>query len=163
MATLLNKEQINISQVQVAQSREQFNNIKKQVSAGALPELNQAEAQTQYATDSSNMITARTNYILSLLQLKALINLDADVPFDIEVPPVESIPLESLAALDPALVYQSALENLPQQKINNLNLLASEKNVAVAKAGMYPTISFFLAVLAPVIPMHKNLFPKITY
>jgi outer membrane protein len=143
LAALLNKEQINISQVQVAQSREQFNNIKKQVSAGALPELNQAEAQTQYATDSSNMITARTNYILSLLQLKALINLDADVPFDIEVPPVESIPLESLAALDPALVYQSALENLPQQKINNLNLLASEKNVAVAKAGMYPTISFF--------------------
>ncbi len=143
LAALLNKEQINISQVQVAQSREQFNNIKKQVDAGALPELNQAEAQTQYATDSSNMITARTNYVLSLLQLKALINLEADVPFEIEVPPVESIPLETLAELDPALVYQSALENLPQQKINNLNLQASERNVAVAKAGMYPTISFF--------------------
>lgn len=143
LAALLNKEQISISQVQVAQSREQFNNIKKQVDAGALPELNQAEAQTQYATDSSNMITAQTNYVLSLLQLKALINLDADAPFDIEVPPVESIPLATLAELDPALVYRSALENLPQQKINNLNLLASEKNVAVAKAGMYPTISFF--------------------
>ncbi|WP_114791736.1 TolC family protein [Niabella yanshanensis] len=143
LAALLNKEQINISQVQVDQSREQFNNIKKQVDAGALPELNQAEAQTQYATDSSNMITARTNYILSLLQLKALINLEADIPFEIEVPPVESIPLETLAELDPALVYQSALEHLPQQKINNLNLLASERNVAIAKAGMYPTISFF--------------------
>ncbi len=143
LSALLNQEQINISQVQVDQSREQFTNIKKQVDAGALPELNQAEAQAQYATDSSNMITARTNYILSLLQLKALINLDADFPFEIEVPPVETIPLETLAELDPALVYQSALENLPQQKINNLNLLASERNVAVAKAGMYPTISFF--------------------
>lgn len=143
LAALLNKEQISISQVQVAQSREQFNNIKKQVDAGALPELNQAEAQTQYATDSSNLITAQTNYILSLLQLKALINLDADMPFDIEVPPVAAIPLETLADLDPVLVYQSALEHLPQQKINNLNVLASEKNVAVAKAGMYPTLSFF--------------------
>lgn len=143
LAALLNKEQINISKVQVAQSREQVDLISKQVDAGALPELNLAETQTQYATDSSNLITAQTNYILSLLQLKALLNLEADAPFDIEVPPVASIPVEPLSALDPAVVYQSALENLPQQKINNLNLKASEKNVAIAKAGLYPSLSFF--------------------
>jgi len=143
LAALLNKEQINISKVQVVQSREQVVLINKQVDAGALPELNLAEAQTQYATDSSNLLTAQTNYILSLLQLKALLNLEADAPFDIEAPPVASIPVEPLSDLDPAVVYQSALENLPQQKINNLNLQASEKNVAVAKAGLYPSLSFF--------------------
>ncbi|MCH5596972.1 TolC family protein [Niabella ginsengisoli] len=143
LAALLNREQINVNKVQVAQSREQFDNIKKQVEAGALPELNEAEAETQYATDSSNLLTAQTNYTLSLLQLKALINLEADAPFDIEVPPVEAIPVEALADLDPVIVYQSALENLPQQKINNLTLKASEKNVAVAKAGLYPSFSFF--------------------
>ncbi|WP_346236607.1 TolC family protein [Niabella insulamsoli] len=143
LAALLNKEQINVSQVQVDQSREQFDIIKKQVAAGALPELNQAESETQYITDSANLITAQTNYTLSLLQLKALLNLEADAPFDIEAPPVESIPVETLAELDPAIVYQSALENLPQQKINNLTLKATEKNVAVAKAALYPSISLF--------------------
>lgn len=143
LAALLNKEQINISKVQLAQSREQMNNIKKQVDAGALPELNYAESETQYATDSSNVITAQTNYILSLLQLKALLNFDADKPFDIDTPPVETIPVQPLADLDPAIVYQSALENLPQQKINSLNVKAGEKNVAVAKAAMYPSLSFF--------------------
>ncbi|MFT4094786.1 MAG: TolC family protein [Niabella sp.] len=143
LAALLNNEQINISKVQLDQSREQMENIKKQVNAGALPELNLAEAQTQFATDSSNLITAQTNYKLALLQLMAVLNVDADKPFEIAIPTVESIPLEPLSALDPALVYQSALENLPQQKINNLNLKAGEKNVAVAKAALYPSLSFY--------------------
>ncbi|HQW16408.1 MAG TPA: TolC family protein [Niabella sp.] len=143
LAALLNKEQINIATVQLGQSLDQVNNIKKQVDAGALPELNLAETQTQYANDSSNVITAKTNFTLSLLQLKALLNIDADQAFDIVTPPVESIPLEPLADQQPDLIYQSAVENLPQQKINTLNLKASEKNVAVAKAALYPTISFF--------------------
>lgn len=143
LAALLNQEQININKVQLAQSREQVLLIRKQVEAGSLPELNLAEAETQLATDSSNLLTAQTNYILSLLQLKALLSMDAAQPFEIETPPVASIPVESLSELDPALVYQSAVENLPQQKINTLNLKAAEKNVAVARAGMYPSLSFF--------------------
>lgn len=143
LAALLNKEQINIATVQLGQSLDQVNNIKKQVDAGALPELNLAEIQTQFATDSSNLITARTNFTLSLLQLKALLNIDADVPFDIETPPVEAIPVEPLAQLNPEAIYLSAIENLPQQKINLLNLKASEKNVAIAKAALYPSLSFF--------------------
>lgn len=143
LAALLNNEQIKISKVQLSQSREQVTLIGKQVNAGSLPELNLAEAETQYATDSSNLITAQTNYKLSLLQLMAVLNLDADQPFDIEIPPVESIPLEPLSDLDPALVYKSAVENLPQQKINELNLKAGERNTEVARAAMYPTLSMF--------------------
>ncbi len=143
LAALLNKEQIHISQVQMQQSAEQLIIIKKQVNAGTLPELNQAEAEAQYTTDSANLITAQTTYTLSLLQLKALLNVDADQPFDIEVPPVESIPIEPLSNLDPATVFQSAMNNLPQQKINILNLKAAEKNLQASKASMYPSLSLF--------------------
>ena len=48
-----------------------------------------------------------------------------------------------IAELQPAAVYASALENLPQQKVNQLRLLAAEKNVAAMKATLYPTISAF--------------------
>lgn len=143
LAALLNKEQIRVSEVQLSQSREQVVNIEKQVKAGALPELNLAEMQTQLANDSATVITAQSNYALSLLQLKALLNLDAAKAFDIDAPPVDQIPLESLAELDPAMVYNSALINLPQQKINALNLKAAEKNVLVAKAALYPSLSIF--------------------
>lgn len=143
LTALLNNEQIHVSEVQLAQSKEQVTNVDKQVRAGALPELNLAEVMAQLANDSATLITARANYTLSVLQLKALLNLDAAAPFELDVPPVEAIPLLPLAELDPALVYQSALENLPQQKINDLNLKAWQKNVAIAKAGMYPSLSFF--------------------
>ena len=140
---LLNSEQINISDVQVKQSIEQLGIITIQVKEGALPELNLAEMEAQLANDSSTLITARANYTLSILQLKALLNIDADQPFDVEIPPVELIPVESLAELDPAAVYLLATANLPQQKINELNLQAAIKNVAAAKGAMYPSLSLF--------------------
>ncbi len=143
LAALLNKEQINIMQVQLGQSRVQTENIQRQVDAGALPELNLAEMETQMANDSASLITAKANYAIALLQLKALLNLDAATPFDIASPPVEDIPVEPLAELDPAAVYASAVENLPQQKINQLNVKAAEKNVQVARASMYPVIYAF--------------------
>ncbi|MFV0605440.1 MAG: TolC family protein [Niabella sp.] len=143
LAALLNREQINVTHVQVIQSREQVDNIERQVRAGSLPELNLAEMQTQLATDSANYIAAKANYTLSLLQLKAILNVDAAETFDIEAPPVEEIPVEPLLELDPAMVFTSALENLPQQKINKLNLKAAEKNVLVAKASLYPSIYAF--------------------
>ncbi|HRO69501.1 MAG TPA: TolC family protein [Chitinophagaceae bacterium] len=140
---VLNAEQIKISDVQVKQSLDQVDIIRKQVTAGALPELNLAEMETQLATDSANLITANSNYILSVLQLKALLNIDADAAFDVAIPPVELIPVEPLAELDPAMVYQLATTNMPQQKINDLNLQAAIKNVAAAKGGMYPALSLF--------------------
>lgn len=143
LAALLNKEQIRVSEVQLSQSREQVANIQKQVDAGALPELNLAEMQTQLSNDSATLITAKANHTLSLLQLKALLNMDAARAFDIVSPPVESIPVEPLAELEPAVVFASALENLPQQKINELNVKAAQKNVLVARSAMYPSLSFF--------------------
>lgn len=140
---LLNSEQIKISDVQVKQSVEQLSNVKKQVDAGSLPELNLAEMEAQLANDSSTLITAQASYTLSILQLKALLNIDADKPFDVEIPPVELIPVEPLADLDPAAVYLLATTNLPQQKINELNLQAAIKNVAAAKGNMYPSLSLF--------------------
>ncbi len=140
---LLNAEQIKISDVQVKQSIEQVSNVRKQVDQGALPELNLAEMEVQLANDSSTLITANANYTLSVLQLKALLNIPADQPFDVAIPPVELIPVEPLAELDPAAVYLQAKTNLPQQKINELNLQAAIKNVAAAKGELYPSLSLF--------------------
>jgi len=142
LAALLSNEQINVAAVQLEQSREQRDNIKKQVLAGALPELNLAEMETQLASDSATLIDTRADYRLRLLQLQALLNLDAAAVFDIQAPPVDSIPVEPLSDLEPAVVFNAALVNLPQQKINELNVKAAAKNALVAKAAMYPSLGF---------------------
>ncbi len=140
---LVAKENENIMMVQVNQTKNQLEVTRKQVAAGSLPELNAAELEAQLATDSSALITARSNTQQLLLQMKALLNLDASLPFDITNPPVELIPVENLAELQPEAVYASALANLPQQKVSVLRIKSAEKQVASARGQLYPNIAAF--------------------
>lgn len=141
LQVLASKEQIAISEVQIAQTQNQYDITRKRVDAGVLPELNLAEVTAQLALDSSNYYTSRGLYEQNLLALRALLNLDTDVLFGIETPPVDQIPLESFAELQPELVYQSALALQPVQKANAFRVQAAQKNILVSKALMYPTLS----------------------
>lgn len=143
LQVLLAMEQEKIALVQVNQSHTQLNIVKKQVEAGALPELNTVELESQLANDSANYITAKGNVTQALFVLKAYMNVDAALPFEIEQPPVELIPVEPIGDLLPEIVYAMALENQPQQKMNDYNLLAAEKNSLAAKGALYPTISAY--------------------
>lgn len=140
---LLAKEQVNLAKVQVQQTIEQLTNTRKRVDAGSLPELNAAELEAQLARDSSALVTAEASVQQFFLQMKALLNLDAGTLFDIETPPVERIPVEALADLQPEAVYVLATGSLPQQKVNTLRIQSAQKSMAAAKGMMYPTISGF--------------------
>ena len=140
---LLANEQTTLARIQVDQTRAQLESTKKQVDAGKLPELNAANLESVLATDSANLVAAETNVHQLTLQLKAILNLDPAVPFEVETPAVNMIPVESLADLQPEAVYQLALVNRPQQKADNLSLKAAQKNVEVARGSMYPTFSLF--------------------
>jgi len=143
LQVLLAKEQVTLSKITIDQTRAQLENTRKKVEAELLPEINAANLESVLAMDSSNLITAEANAQQLTLQLKALLNLDAGVSFDVETPPVDQIPVESIADLQPEAVYQLALVNRPQQKVDDLNLRAALKNVEVARGSMYPTISLF--------------------
>jgi outer membrane protein len=143
LQVLLAREQINLAIVKVNQSKSQLESTRKQVNAGKLPELNAVNLESILATDSANLITAQTTAEQSLLQMKALLNLDAAAPFDIQTPPVDLIPVESLADLQPDAVYNLAVNNMPQQKVDELNLKSALKSVEVARGAMYPTLSLF--------------------
>ena len=143
LQALLAREQTNLAKIQVKQVQAQLENTRKQVDVGKLPELNAAQLEAQLASDSSSLITAETTAYQLLLQMKALLNLDAATQFDIATPPVDKIPVESLAELQPESVYNLALVNLPQQKVDELNVKSSLKSVEVARGSMYPTFSLF--------------------
>jgi outer membrane protein len=143
LQALLNTEQVAIAQVQFDQTKSQLQATRLRVNAGALPELNATELEAQLARDSTNIINTKATADISVLQLKALLNLDAAAPFALDVPPVESIPLEKIADLLPEYVYQMALQNQPAQKVNMLRLQSSQTNVKISKAGLYPVFSAF--------------------
>jgi outer membrane protein len=140
---LLAAEQEKIAGVQLQQSQTQLINTRKLVKAGSLPELNAAELEAQVARDSATLISAKGSTTQNLLNLKAFMALDAAAAFEVDVPPVEKIPVEDIADLQPDAVYASAIANLPQQKVNDYKIKAAEKNSMAARGALYPTLSAF--------------------
>jgi len=143
LLVLESSEQANIARVAVQQTLQNLDNTRRRVEAGALPELNAAELEAQLATDSSTLITADNTVRQNILQLKAVLAIDAGANFAVESPPLDKIPVLSLAELQPEQVYNLAVQNLPQQKVNDLRILAAEKYVLAARGQMYPTFSLF--------------------
>ncbi|MES2880887.1 MAG: TolC family protein [Bacteroidota bacterium] len=155
LQALLANEQIEVARVQIAQTSSRLQNIIRQVTAGVLPELNAVELEVQLARDSAAYIGAGATYQQNLILLKALLNLDMKVEFDIEKPDVSTIPVEALADLQPEAVYAEALKNLPQQRVNEFRYQSAIKEIQVAKASMYPTLSAFGNVGS----QYSSLFP----
>jgi outer membrane protein len=143
LQVLLAREQNNLAFLQVGQSRVELELTRKQIKAGNLPELNAAELEAQIARDSSTLISTQATAQQFLLQLKALLNLDAGLPFDIETPSIDRIPVENLADLQPEAVFASAVQNLPQQVVNRFRIESAAKRVQAARGDMFPTISGF--------------------
>lgn len=143
LQALLAREQITLAKSRVDQTKAQLESTRKQVDAGKLPELNAVNLESVLAGDSSALISAQAASSQALLQIKALLNMDAAIVFDIAVPPVGMIPVEALGDLQPEAVYQLAINSLPQQKVDLLNVMAAKKSVEVSRGSMYPTFSLF--------------------
>jgi outer membrane protein len=143
LQALLTYQQKTTAEVQAAQTKEQLQFTRKRVDAGSLPELNAAELEAQLARDSATIVTAESTFQLNLLQLKALLNLDAGYPFDIATPNINEFPVAPLAQLQPADVYLAAVGLRPSQLANVYRLESAKKNAKAAKAAMYPSIDAF--------------------
>jgi outer membrane protein len=143
LQVLLDAQTTAASLGQLRLSQNQLDLTRKQVKAGTLPELNAAELESQVAQDSSTYITSEGNTIQAVLTLKAYMDLDASVPFDVDTPPVDSIPIEKLADLQPESVYTLALANQPLQKMDALQIQSAHQSVLASKGAMDPTVSLF--------------------
>jgi outer membrane protein len=141
LQVLLVMEQTEIAQSQLRLSQDQLALTRKQVNAGTLPELNAAELESQVAQDSATYINSKGNIQLNILTLKAYMGLQAGAPFDVYAPPVEDIPVENIADLQPEMVYTLALVHQPLQKMDSMNIESARKNVASNRGAMYPTFS----------------------
>jgi len=140
LRALLAKEQIRVNEKQVELSKAQLDQTRRFVNAGRLPELNAAQLESQLANDSSNLITAISNYNSSILDIKALLNLDFEVPFDVQAPEVSIADQLSLDNMTPEMVYSAAAVRFGSIRSSQMNIFAAEKRLAAAKGALYPQL-----------------------
>ena len=158
LQVMLRREQIRISEVRLQQSIAQLENTRKLVEAGSQPELNAIQIEAQVARDSSTLLQAQALAMQGLINLKAYLTVDQSLPFDIETPAIEAIPIENISELLPETVYAVAEKNQPLQQMLALRVEGSKKQVAAARAAMYPTLNAFVGLNTRLVNAKRGVF-----
>ncbi|MBK7762402.1 MAG: TolC family protein [Bacteroidetes bacterium] len=142
LRVLLARETVKINEAQLKLSNEQYQQTIKFSEAGKVPELNVAQMLSQLSTDSANWVSAKSDEKISLLQLRALMNLDFEQEFDIQAPNIDIAQLSTLPALPEAeSIFRTATQNQYRMKYNELKLESARKNLSIAKSVQYPQLS----------------------
>lgn len=141
LRALLAKEQIAVAQKQVDLSVQELAQTRKFAEAGRLPQLNVAQLSSQVASDSSTLITAIADYNASILDLKALLNLDFETPFTISPPDVDVTSLYELTSYAPVAVYDEARKHFGSVRSAGLRVVSAQKAYQAAKGALWPQLS----------------------
>lgn len=145
LQVIYNEELVKIAENQKEISKVQYERIKKLVDAGSLAKTNELDIYAQFANDDYNLVNAKNNFSMSLLNLKQLLNLDTLNNFAIEKPDFNE-PTSNVANLNSWDIYQTALKNQHSVKSAEFTLLAAEKSLAAAKGRISPTLTFNASV-----------------
>ncbi|APQ19000.1 TolC family protein [Maribacter hydrothermalis] len=139
LQTLYSKEGITIAENNLNASEKEVLRAKSRLDAGTIALSDYTEAQSQAATNKYNVIAAKNDYELNIIDLKQLL----------ELSPLEDLQIESVdenedlinLELNKEIIYTNALAYLPEVEASQTNILINEKELDIAKGGYLPTLS----------------------
>lgn len=137
LQALYTSELCDVARRRVEMSRTDLNRTAELVDAGRLPELDLYQSRATLSQDELSLVNATNDSTLAMLDLRQLLNLDADEPFAIA--PIDDT-LPPLMSADE--VYASALTTNHRLRSASLQVKAADKSISLAKAAYIPTISF---------------------
>ena len=137
------RRQISIDSAQVAR-------LEALLDVGRISE---AEVSQQRSTLAQSQLTATQadgNMQLALLAITQLLELDSPEGFAVVRPELAVLEGDlgatetagSLSALTPDAIFAEAIALKPEVQAGQLRLQAAERNIKIAQAGLYPTLSF---------------------
>lgn len=141
LRALLAKQQVKVSEQQVDLSKAQLEQTQKFASAGRVPELDVAQMESQLASDSSQLIAAITDYNAAILDIKAILNLDFALPFEVDITDVPLDGLLDMSSMTANDIYIAAKLHFGKVKSSKLKVDAAKKGLAAAKGALYPQLS----------------------
>ena len=156
---LLNRELLGNAEFRLSTTEMQLERTQKLVDAGSLPEGDVLQLQAQQASDEASIVNEENNLLLSILQLKQLLLIPADQPFEI-VDPELDVPKEDELLESVESVYQRAL--VEQPSIRNAQLLAqsAEYDIAIAQANYYPTLALQGGIFTSYSSVAPDVIPR---
>lgn len=97
-----------------------------------------AQQKASLAESQVTLVEAENNLRAAILDLKQLLELSAEEPFDIVIP---SVSVEDIVIGNPEDIYQDALSGRPAVRAESVRLESSEQSLKIARADLYPSLS----------------------
>lgn len=133
-------ESVKVNESTLELSKAQYERGKSLFEAGSIAQSDLAQLEAQVSTDKYQLVTAQATLQDYKLQLKQLLELDAEEEMNLYIPALSD---ENILTPLPAKadVYRSALALRPEIEAGRLNVETSDLDIKIAKAGYIPTLS----------------------
>ena len=138
---LFNYELLDVARAQLEITKQQVDRMSKMVEAGSAAKGDLLNIQAQQAAEELTAINAENRLAISLLTLQQLIDLQVSKDFAIERPNLKMItPPKGVITSD--YIYEQALATRPEVKSSELRVQSAQKQVAIARSGVSPSLTF---------------------
>lgn len=136
---LYSKEAVEVTRQTLEASKVNENRGKVMVEVGKMSRADLAQLTAQRAQDEYNVVAAESNVRNFKRQLKELLEITDNEPFDIEA--AGSLNGDALAEIPSMLsVYNSALSTRPEIRAQKIAIESGDVSLEIAKAQKMPTI-----------------------
>lgn len=140
LQVVLNQQLLKIARENLSSAQEQLKQVKAQVDVGSRPTVDLYNQQSQVASDELSVTQRENDLSYSKTQLVGTLQLDPEKEYGFVAPDLEELnPVpQSLSLSD---LIDQALANRNDLKAQKLLIKRNEKDLGLARANYYPTIS----------------------
>lgn len=137
---LFNKELLRNAESQIAVTKLQEERVSKLVAAGSQPKGSLYDIEAQYAQEKLNIVNAKNQLDLSILNLKQLLQLDFAENFEVEEPTIEQLDKSDVLST-PGAIYENSVAIMPEISSSEYRLNQASNELKIAKGGYSPRLS----------------------
>lgn len=132
------KDLVEVAENQAALSKMQVERMKALFENGKASQADLAQIENTQAGDELSLTQQKNSYMLALLTLSQLLELDTPEGIDVIRPTVEDI--SEITLPNPDVVYAEAIGIKPQILAEETRLQSAQRNVLIAKSGLFPSL-----------------------
>jgi outer membrane protein len=140
LQVILNQQLLKIAQQNLVAARKQLHLVKAEVKVGTAPSVDRYNQESTVASDEVNVIKQKNALAYSKTQLIGTLQLNPVKQYQFVAPDMEDFQLIP-ASLNLQDLIHKALANRPDLRAQKLLIERNRKDVGLARANYYPSIS----------------------
>lgn len=140
LRTAMANERIKVDERQIAFSKKQLEQARLIVKSGIAPELEVVQIASQLASDSAKLMASIAQYNASILDIKALLNMEIATPFSVSLGALDISKAVTSIPTTPEEIYNTAQQRMGNIRSSNLRIAAAEKAYKATKASLLPQL-----------------------